>query len=146
MNKKFKKNNRTRAFNQYDPEKHPLPKVQEIAEESQREVPTHFPGELEELERQARREGRQVEIPEVPVDPSVEIPPVVPVPDPNEVPTDPVITEVPLEEPPVEEEPLELPVEEERPLEDPAPEVPAIENPEIETPIEDPVDPEKIQQ
>lgn len=99
MNKKFKKSNRERAFNKYNPEKHPLPKVQEIAEEALREVPTHFPGELEELERQARKEARPVEGPteETPQDAPVEEPPV---------------EEVPVEEPPVEEAPVEQPVEE----------------------------------
>lgn len=145
MNKKFKKNkNRQRAFNKYDPEKHPLPKVQEIAEEAQREVPTYFPGELEDIERQASREAREVEVPEVPLDPTVPTPPVVPTPDPNEVPTDPVNPVDPVEEP-VEEVPLELPVEEEPPIENPETEVP-LEDPVIDdrAPVEEPIDPETL--
>ena len=146
MNKKFKKNqNRQRAFNKYDPAKHPLPKVQEAAPETLREVPTHFPGELEELERQARRDMPAVDVPAVPQDPTVPTPPVVPTPDPNEVPTDPVIPADPVEEPAEQEVPLELPVEEEPPIEHPETEVP-LEDPvePDQAPVEDPVEPDQL--
>lgn len=54
MNKKFKKDKTKKAFNRYDSERHPEPKVQEKSELAGRPIPTHFPGELEELERANR--------------------------------------------------------------------------------------------
>lgn len=146
MNKKFKKDKNKKAFNQYDPSRHPEPKVQEKSELAGRPVPTHFPGELEELEASTKKtfaedvqialeaEKKQLlgETNGTPGEFSEDIEialeaerhqlsgrtpdDVVPV----ETPDDEVL---PVEEPEIEELPLEHPVEE-VPVEEPEKEVP----------------------
>lgn len=115
MNKKFKKDKAKKAFNQFDAKRHPEPKVQEKSELASRPVPTHFPGELEELTRNVKPEPIVVETPVVE---SNELP--VEEPEVVEIPVEEPIVEVPVIEHPMEEVPVEEPVDEERsPVEDP---------------------------
>lgn len=102
-----KRRNRQRAFNQYDPERHPAPKPPAAKVDEARPIPTHFPGELED---QA--------VAEAPVDPVV----------PQQEPEAPEQVDVPLEEPEKEELPQEEP-ETEVPIEDPVDPTP-VEEPE----------------
>lgn len=109
MNKKFKKDKAKKAFNQFDPKRHPEPKVQEKSELESRPVPTHFPGELEELTRDIKPEPI---VEETPVVESNEVP--VEEPEVVEIPVEEPIVEVPVIESPEEVVPIDEPVEEDR--------------------------------